>query len=200
MSGSTSSDKAVQQLVNAQSTILLSTCIDEDREQLRQHYAYLAFVFVAGKGNEVTWFANADECKWQGVECEGARISRIILPKKGLTGTIPVDVGLWYNLTVFHVFKNNLRGSLPSSIGAWTGLTQLSLWDNQFTGTVSTNVASWTAIQVAYFYFNSFNGTMPQIGNTFCPRYTSVGSLLSDCCDDIACKCCNCCVVGNECC
>jgi hypothetical protein len=229
MSGSTSSEKALQQLVNAQSTILLSTCIHEDREQLRQRYAYLALVLTAGKGNEVTWFANADECQWKGVGCTGAKISKIDLGEKGLTGTIPVDVGLWYDLTYFRVFFNSLRGSLPSSIGEWTGLTYLNLgynalrgslpssigeWtgltyfnveNNQFTGTVPKNVSSWTAIQNVYFQDNSFNGIMPQLGSTFCPKSTSKGLFWSDCAPsansppEIICKCCSRCCADSTC-
>jgi hypothetical protein len=221
--GLTSLDKALKQLVSAQSKILLSTCVDEDRARLRQRYAYLAFVFTTGNGNEVSWFENADECKWEGLTCNGGRISQIDFYKKGLTGTIPVDVGLWYNLTLFrvtfdgltgslpssigkwtgltyfNVANNALRGSLPSSNGEWTGLNKIYLQSNQFTGTVPKNVSSWTAIQSVFFHDNSFNGIMPQLGSTFCPKNTSIGDMTSDCLPsanlppEIICKCCSFC-------
>jgi hypothetical protein len=251
MSGSESLDLALQQLVKAQSTILLSTCIDEDRGRLRQRYAYLAFVFTTGRGTATNWYANADECQWQGVTCSAGQISKIELMNQGLAGSIPADVGLWNSISVFRVFTNGLRGSLPSSIGrwtgltnffasnnqlngalpsvigkwtalkiftvlgnqlggslpstigAWTGLTEIYLRGNQFTGAVPKSVSNWTALEMAYFNSNSFTGIMPPVGNTFCPKNTSIGVFLADCAPfgnsppAIICKCCSrCCASG----
>jgi hypothetical protein len=160
MSGSTSLEKALQQLVNAQSTILLSTCIIEDRDHLRQRYAYLALVFTAGQGMAVDWFADADECQWKGVGCSGAKISKIDLVNKGLTGTIPVDVGLWYDLTYFRVFFNALTGSLPSSIGRWTGLTHFNLGYNALRGSLPSSIGEWTGLTYFNVASNQLGGSL----------------------------------------
>jgi hypothetical protein len=161
MTGSTSLDKALKQLVSAQSTILLSTCINEDRERLRQRYAYLAFVFTAGQGMAVDWFANADECKWQGVTCNGGRISLLKLYNQGLSGSIPVDVGLLYDMTYFRVYTNGLGGSLPSSIGNWTGLTYINIGSNSLVGSLPFSIGKWTGLKSFYASDNQLVGALP---------------------------------------
>jgi Leucine-rich repeat (LRR) protein len=159
LSGSTSSEKALQQLVSAQNTTLLNACLDDDRDRLRQRYAYLAFVFATGKENEKSWFDEANECQWQGVACVAARISTIDLFNQGLFGTISVDVGLWYDLKNFSVPRNALQGSLPLSVGNWTGLTNFEVNRNKLGGSLPSSIGKWTGL-------TSFNASINQLGGS----------------------------------
>jgi hypothetical protein len=161
ISGSTWLDKALLQLVNAQSTILLSTCIDEDRERLRQRYAYLAFVFTAGKALIVSWFDDANECQWHGVACNGAMISSINLNNQGLAGSIPADVGLWNSITIFRAYMNRLGGSLPSSIGNWADLTIFNVATNALGGSLPSSIGKWTSLTYFVARNNQLSGTLP---------------------------------------
>jgi hypothetical protein len=187
-------NRALQRLVssNTANGVQLTTCNDADKERLRQRFAYLALVFSMGKGNQVSWFSNADECLWTGVGCNSSkRIISLQLDSRTLGGSLPSDIGLWTNLARFDVYANTIAGSLPSSIGRWSSLNYFSVGDNRMIGTVPVAVSNWTSIETAYFHFNAFNGTMPFVGNNFCPKFVS-GDMVADCAPpaEIICDCC----------
>jgi Leucine rich repeat N-terminal domain len=218
LTGATPLDLALKQLVESNNGAL-STCLTEDANRLRQRYAYLAWVFSAGKGNFKSWFDAANECSWTGITCSGSTVTALDHSGQVLTGTIPADVGLWTSLisfdvggnqlmgslpssigkwtslTLFIVSSNSLKGSLPSSIGLWTSISLFSVSNNQLTGNVPNEVSGWKSIFGAYFYNNLFGGTMPgiNVGN-FCPRKnTNTGYLFADCKAPakIVCDCCS---------
>jgi hypothetical protein len=173
--------------------VQLTTCNDADKERLRQRFAYLALVFTTGKGNQVSWFSNVDECLWTGVGCNSnKKIISLELGTRTLGGSLPSDIGLWTNLVRFDIFENSIAGSLPSSIGKWSSLNFFSVSDNKMIGTVPVAVANWTSIQTAYFDLNAFSGTMPIVGNNFCPRFVLGGDMAADCAPpaEIICDCC----------
>jgi hypothetical protein len=185
-------DLALKQLV-ASNNGALSTCISEDKNRLRQRYAYLAFVFNAGKGFQTDWFADSNECFWFGITCSGNTVGKLELDGKGLGGTISAEIGLLTSLGVFSVFNNQLSGSLPASIGRWTNLFYFDVSSNQLTGQVPTDVSNWISIRQAFFYGNQIGGRMPTIGNNFCPLSPSNPpglDLWADCLE-IACICCD---------
>jgi hypothetical protein len=194
--GTTRLEKALLDLVqsNRQPGVGLSACLADHQDRFRQRFAYLALVHSTVPQVQPSWFANANECLWTGITCNGNnRVAKVELFDKGLQGTIPADVGLWTSLTHFNVAFNKLTGSLPSSIGKWADLTTLYVSENKLMGTIPKEVSNWKSIQEALFYGNMFNGTMPRIGNDFCPDNGSYGALLADC-QEIVCHCCNTCL------
>jgi hypothetical protein len=122
--GVTPLDKALKELneSNSRVGVQLSTCVEADKERLRQRFAYYALIYSAA-GNPA-WFNNSNECAWNGIQCSNnSRFSSFALAESGFSGTIPADVGLWVDLTAFNVRENaGLNGTLPMSIGAWTNL------------------------------------------------------------------------------
>jgi hypothetical protein len=184
--------------------VQLTTCNDADKERLRQRFAYLALVFSTGKGGQVLWFSNVDECLWMGVGCNSnKRITSLELDTRTLSGSLPMDIGLWTNLVRFDINENAVAGSLPSTIGRWSSLNFFSVSDNRMIGTVPVGVANWTSIQSAAFDLNAFSGTMPIVGNNFCPRFVLGGYMAADCAPpaEIICNCCLfCCDNSGACC
>jgi hypothetical protein len=180
--GSSPLDRALLHLIasNEKVGVQLSTCFDTDKRRLNQRFAYLAFAYSTRKGG-TDWFAKPNECDWTGITCTVNTVKILSLPRQGLNGTMPDDVGLLTGLLTFDVNSNQLVGPLPPSIGLWTNITIFSVYRNQLAGTVPKDVSKWTSIQEAYFFQNMLNGTMPDFGGNFCP-YTGTGvSLYADC-------------------
>jgi hypothetical protein len=161
--GFTALDAALLQLLllNTKEGVRLSTCNDADRVRLRQRYAYLALVYSMGKGNEASWFDDADECKWSGMECEKGIVTALYFDNRGLEGRIPAEVGLWSSMKDFEVYSNRLIGPLPTSMGLWKNLTYIDIGDNQFNGTIPSFMGLWTNLEDFYVYFNKFTGELP---------------------------------------
>jgi hypothetical protein len=192
MSGNRSLDRALQNLVssNVNVDVQLSTCNQADKDRLCRRFAFLALLFSTGKGNQIGWYYQANECEWYGMQCKDDKVDLIYLFSSNLVGTLPDDIGLWTDLSDFSLYNNNLAGTLPSSIGAWSKLTYFSVSTNKMTGTVPKEVAKWASIQTASFHTNMFIGTMPVIGINFCPK-NGTGTRLQADCAEIKCDCCN---------
>jgi Leucine-rich repeat (LRR) protein len=165
LSGNTPLDLALKQLVtsNNSTEVQLSTCLEADKRRLTQRFAYLSFMFSAGKVNVSSWYDKPNECQWVGVDCQNtSAVKGLVLRGKRLSGTIPDDVGLLTGLTVFNVGITNLVGSLPSSIGLWTSLTKFDAFINKLVGSVPSSIGSWTNLTEFTVAFNTFTGTVPR--------------------------------------
>jgi hypothetical protein len=173
---------------------------------LRQRYAYMSLLYSVNKETELLWYDSENECDWLGVSCTNGTVTSVRLGGKGLTGTIPADVGLWTRLKVFDVIGNYIKSTLPTTIGNWIYLETLNVNYNKFTGNVPSEVSAWTSLRNAYFNGNGFSGTMPRFGTVasdFCPRYQDGKDLYADCNGnvDIVCECCDlcCATAGSPC-
>jgi hypothetical protein len=157
-------DEALRQLVisNAKPGVQLSTCNETDQDRLRQRFAYLAFIFSTGKGSEVSWFDNVDECLWTGITCDSNnRVSTLVLYGRTLKGSIPPDVGLWSSLKLFNVESNQLNGQLPAALGRWSNLTYFEVSLNQLAGTIPSSIGRWTQLDVFDVSDNKLTGSLP---------------------------------------
>jgi hypothetical protein len=163
LSGNTSLELALKQLVasNNQTGVQLSTCIDADKSRLNQRFAYLAFVFSTGKGNQTSWFDKPNECNWYGTSCIANIVNVINFMNQGLEGSIPDDVGLWTELKYFYAGNNKLTGSLPSSIGLWTSLEVFYVFNNQLAGSLPSSIGRWTSIFDFSAPNNRLTGSLP---------------------------------------
>jgi hypothetical protein len=164
VSGFTALDEALIQLIssNSKAGVLLSTCIEADRERLRQRFAYLALVYSTGMGNQTSWFDDANECAWDGITCNGnSSVTEVLRNGHSMTGSIPADVGLWSCLSSFDVYLNKLTGSLPWTIGLWTALTKFDVGNNKLNGTLPPSIGSWTGLTYTDMYQNKFTGSLP---------------------------------------
>jgi len=92
--------------------------------------------------------------------------TEINLSNKGLTGSIPPEIGNLTNLTELKLYNNQLTGSIPSEIGNLTNLTKLNLRNNQLTGSIPPEIGNLTNLIELNLRSNQLTGSIPpEIGN-----------------------------------
>lgn len=91
------------------------------------------------------WSADSSvpTCDWDGVTCRitmdgGAApaVVELALPAKGLSGTIPAELGLLTELTSLNMANNIMRGSIPRELAGLEKLVTLNLTETFLTGTL----------------------------------------------------------------
>ena len=84
------------------------------------------------------WSGDTPIGGWEGVTVSGApmRVTKLDLDSKGMTGTIPAELGSLTGLTVLSLVENDLTGAIPVELGNLTNLTGLHLGGNLLTGCI----------------------------------------------------------------
>uniref|UniRef100_A0A7N0VD97 Leucine-rich repeat-containing N-terminal plant-type domain-containing protein n=1 Tax=Kalanchoe fedtschenkoi TaxID=63787 RepID=A0A7N0VD97_KALFE len=85
--------------------------------------------------NLVSQWSGNDPCSlpWVGISCDGqSKITRIILPNRGLNGTLSPSVSTLESLLEIKLGGNNLSGPIPDSLTALKSLKLLDLSHNNF--------------------------------------------------------------------
>ena len=92
---------------------------------------------LAGTGS-LNWSVDTAITAWDGVTVGGAprRVTELNLSRRGLTGSIPTELGEVVNLNTLLLDGNRLSGEIPSELGNLTNLRVLDLEGNQLTGCV----------------------------------------------------------------
>ena len=92
---------------------------------------------LVGDGS-LNWTADTPMSQWDGVSLSGTpqRVTRLVLPQQGLTGTIPAALGRLSMLTEMDLRNNQLSGEIPTELGEHTSLQELYLSGNQLTGCI----------------------------------------------------------------
>ena len=80
---------------------------------------------------------------------------------KGLTGTIPAELGKLTNLEYLMLDVNDLTGHIPVELSELTNLWWLYLNSNQLTGTIPAELSNLTNLQHLYLSHNQLTGTIP---------------------------------------
>jgi len=96
---------------------------DYSKDQLQQRYAMYCLHHATGSNSWVDatgWKRKGvPECQWYGVTCDPVTnmVQRLNLRNNGLKGTIPPEVALIPDLSVFNVNANaNLTGTVPDHV------------------------------------------------------------------------------------
>ena len=83
---------------------------------------------------------------------------------KGISGTIPEEIGRLTDLIAVDIDDNSLTGTLPSSLFQLTSLEAIDLNSNQLTGTISNDIGDLQNLVVVQLDNNDFSGPMPTDG------------------------------------
>ena len=89
------------------------------------------------EGNaRLNWSDVAPIAGWEGITLRGTpeRVAWVDLRAKGLSGTVPAELGQLSMLTYLNLRSNNLTGSVPDELGRLTNLQKLLLHDNGLSG------------------------------------------------------------------
>ena len=86
----------------------------------------------------LNWAADTPIKNWDGISVGGTplRITDISLAARGLTGTMPPEMGDLSNLPVLDLTTNQLTGTIPAELGNLSNLKMLYLSGNQLSGCI----------------------------------------------------------------
>ncbi|KAJ8429941.1 hypothetical protein Cgig2_017991 [Carnegiea gigantea] len=115
-------------------------------------------------GNLPNSWTGVDPCgsRWEGVTCSDSRVITITLSSMNLTGELTGDLASLSELEILDLSSNKgLTGSLPSNIGQLSKLTTLILYNCDFSGSIPDSVGSLKQLVHLSLYSNRFIGPVP---------------------------------------
>ena len=84
--------------------------------------------------------------------------------ENNLIGTIPSEIGLLEDLTVWGMERGNLTSTIPTEIGRLTNLVFIDLDFNELTGTLSDELLSLSSLNQLDLNNNKLSGSINGIG------------------------------------
>ncbi len=117
---------------------------------------------LAGIGS-LNWSADTPMAEWDGVVVRGTsdRVTRLVLNGKGLSGTIPSELGSLSDLQWLMLHNNQLSGGIPSRLGSLTNLTLLWLSNNRLEGQIPMALGRLSQLKQLNLNTNNITGTIP---------------------------------------
>ena len=117
---------------------------------------------IAGRAT-LNWDAGMPITAWDGVRVGGTptRVRKLELPSRGLTGSLPPQLGGLSGLLVLQLRDNQLSGPIPAELGALAELQELSLSRNQFNGPIPAEVGSLRSLEALRLEDNRLSGAIP---------------------------------------
>ena len=136
---------------------------------------------LVGTGTSLNWSASTPMTAWDGITVEGtpARATQISLQNRGLSGTIPAQLGSLTALTILdfstsqqicedYVCRdteehelNRLTGIIPTELGNLSNLTSLFLSGNQLSGSIPTELGGLSNLMTLSLWGNKLSGSIP---------------------------------------
>lgn len=104
----------------------------------------LTYMELRGNKIEITI---EDTLEWRQCVANPQECTRLILNKRGFTGSIPGSIGTLMNLEYFSINENELSGEIPSSVGNCVLLKHLDLHGNKLSGAIPTSISKCILLQ-----------------------------------------------------
>ncbi|KAJ7948272.1 Strubbelig receptor family protein [Quillaja saponaria] len=107
------------------------------------------------------WSSGGDPCgqAWQGVECNGSDIVRIVLNGANLGGVLGDGLGMFASIRGIDLSNNHIGGSIPSNLP--TTMQNFFLSDNQFAGSIPPALSTLTQLTDMSLNDNLLTGEIP---------------------------------------
>ena len=135
--------------------------IESDCRALLQSEGQLAGTRIFNWGND-----NKTMADWDGVGLGNSngvtRVTELRFSNRGLTGSIPEELGMLSALVRLELEKNQLTGTIPTELGNLSALVRLQLDKNQLTGTIPTELGNLSALVRLQLYNNQLTGSIPE--------------------------------------
>ena len=111
----------------------------------------------------LNWSADTAITAWDGITIGGtpARVQRLDLPARGLTGRIPAALHGLTGLHVLQLHDNQLTGAIPAALGDLAALQTLGLQGNRLTGSIPAALSDLAALQTLWLHDNQLTGAIP---------------------------------------
>ena len=115
----------------------------------------------------LNWGYGAAMTSWDGVTVGGTpmRVTELDLHIRGLTGSIPAELGDLSNLQDLDIHSNRLTGGIPTELGDLSNLNALWLHNNELRGPIPTELGSLSNLVWLVLSGNGLSGEIPaQLG------------------------------------
>ena len=111
----------------------------------------------------LNWSLRTPIASWDGVTAGGTpkRVTRLVLPERQLSGTIPTELGALTRLTNLDLRGNRLSGSIPAELGRLSNLEVLHLHGNRLNGSVPAELGHLSKLAQLYLHGNQLSGPIP---------------------------------------
>ena len=128
----------------------------------------------------LNWAPDTSIARWNGITLAGtpARVTKVVLQRKGLSGQIPADLGRLGNLEELWLYTNALSGTIPSEMGSLANLTWLFVSGNNLSGQIPETLNN-LSLDRLWLHKNDFTGCVPY--NLTLTREYKVDSGLAAC-------------------
>ncbi|MDE2965052.1 MAG: hypothetical protein OXU26_14180, partial [Acidobacteriota bacterium] len=108
------------------------------------------------------WLTDAPLAEWEGVETDAAgRVVALRLGGRGLSGSLPEELGRLSELRDLDLGGNRFSGSIPPELGGLGRLQSLRLGWNQLSGEIPPELGQLSELRHLYLTRNLLSGTIP---------------------------------------
>ena len=114
-------------------------------------------------GHSVNWVTDSPIGAWSGVATdESGRVQSLDLPKNGLSGKLPPELGNLTNLRRLGLANNQFSGEIPRELGNLPNLIVLDLGGNQLSGEIPRELGNLPNLISLSLVENQLSGEIPR--------------------------------------
>ena len=121
-------------------------------------------LILRGTGGEIGWVPNFTYASMHAGRV--ASLQGYDIGNRGLTGSIPPELGKLTGLRSLSLGNNELYGGIPPELGKLVNLSFLELANSGLSGNIPPELGDLTNLGMLHLYANSLNGNIPpELGN-----------------------------------